>query len=150
MQDIEQTLQSAGLKATTPRVKVLEFFHGSKHRHFSAEEVFRHLVEEKIDIGLATVYRALAQLVEAGILSSGTLGSTTAVFELNEGKRHDHVICLNCGRVDEFFDPLIEARQKTVAEELGYLLSGHHLVLHGYCRDCRPTKSRPEGKKGRG
>lgn len=149
MQDIEQTLQSAGLRATSPRMKVLEFFLGSKRRHFSAEEVFRHLVEEKIDIGLATVYRVLAQLVEAGILSSGTLGSTTAVFELNEGKRHDHVICLNCGRVDEFFDPLIEARQKAVAEELGYLLSGHHLVLHGYCRDCRPKQDKPKRTPGK-
>lgn len=140
--EFEQQLQSAGLKATAPRLKVLEFFRSSKRRHFSAEEVFRHLVEEKVDVGLATVYRVLGQLVEVGILSSGTLGSTTAVYELNEGKHHDHVICLNCGRVDEFSDPLIEARQKIVAEELGYLLSGHHLVLHGYCRDCRPKQTR--------
>lgn len=143
-QDIELELQSAGLKATSPRMKVLEFFHSSKRRHFSAEDVFRHLVEEKIDIGLATVYRVLGQLVEVGILSSGTLGSTTAMFELNEGKHHDHVVCLNCGRVDEFADPVIEARQKTVADELGYLLSGHHLILHGYCRDCRPKQGKPK------
>jgi Fur family transcriptional regulator, ferric uptake regulator len=151
IQEIEQQLQSAGLRATTPRVKVLEFFRTSKRRHFSAEDVFRHLVEEKLDIGLATVYRALGQLVEVGILSSGTLGSTTAVYELNEGQHHDHVICLNCGRVDEFSDPLIEARQKIVADDLGYLFSGHHLVLYGYCPDCRPqqTKPTPAWKKNR-
>ncbi len=149
MQDVEQALQSAGLKVTAPRVTVLEFFRSSKHLHFSAEDVFRHLVDLRIDIGLATVYRVLSQLVEVGILSTSTLGSTKAVYELNEGNRHDHVVCLNCGRVDEFSDPVIDARQKTVAEELGYLLSGHHLVLHGYCRDCRPKqgKSRTAGKK---
>jgi len=145
-QDIEQQLQSAGLKATAPRMKVLAFFRTSHRRHFTAEDVFRHLVEEKIDVGLATVYRVLGQLVEVGILSSGTLGSTTAVYELNEGQHHDHVICLNCGRVDEFSDPLIEARQKIVAEDLGYLLSDHHLVLHGYCRDCRPKQTRTRSR----
>ncbi len=146
-QEIEQELQSAGLKATTPRIKILEFFRRSKRRHFSAEEIFRHLVEQDIEMGLATVYRVLGQLVEAGILSSGTLGSTTAVYELNEGKHHDHVICLNCGRVDEFSDPIIEARQKSVAEELGYLLSGHQLVLHGYCPNCRPKQAKSSAAK---
>lgn len=149
MQDVEQTLQSAGLRATTPRIKVLEFFRTSKHLHFSAEDVYRHVVEEKIDVGLATVYRVLSQLVDAGILSSGMLDSTKVVYELNEGVRHDHIVCLNCGRVDEFSDPVIEARQKGVADELGYLLSGHQLVLHGYCADCRPRqgKSKRPGKK---
>ncbi|WP_028228870.1 ferric iron uptake transcriptional regulator [Paraburkholderia ferrariae] len=139
-----EELQSAGLRATIPRVKVLEFFRHADHRHFSAEDVFRHLVEDKVDIGLATVYRVLAQLEEAGLLTSGMLDSSKVVYELNEGKRHDHIICLNCGKVDEFSDPLIDARQKAVADALGYMLTGHQLVLHGYCAKCRP---KPHGAK---
>ncbi len=137
-----EQLQGAGLRATLPRVKVLEFFAAARPRHVSAEDVFRHLMAEKIDIGLATVYRVLSQFVEAGILTSGTLDGNRHVFELNDGKRHDHIICLSCGKVDEFSDPLIDGREKAAADALGYLLTGHHLVLHGYCADCRP-KQRP-------
>ncbi|WP_347558037.1 Fur family transcriptional regulator [Robbsia sp. KACC 23696] len=137
MQQIERQLQSAGLKATIPRIQVLSFFRGTKRRHASAEEVFRHLARADVDIGLATVYRVLGQLVEVGILASGTLNSAAAVYELNEGPHHDHVICVRCGRVDEFSDPVIEARQKLMAEELGYTLDSHHLVLRGYCAACR-------------
>ncbi len=126
------------MRATLPRVKVLEFFAAARPRHVSAEGVFRHLVAEKIDIGLATVYRVLSQFVEAGILTSGTLDSNRHVYELNDGKRHDHIICLACGKVDEFSDPLIDGREKAAADSLGYLLTGHHLVLHGYCAECRP------------
>lgn len=137
-----EQLQGAGLRATLPRVKVLEFFAAAGPRHVSAEDVFRHLMAEKIDIGLATVYRVLSQFVEAAILTSGTLDGNRHVFELNDGKRHDHIICLSCGKVDEFSDPLIDGREKAAADALGYLLTGHHLVLHGYCADCRP-KQRP-------
>lgn len=141
---VHEQLQGAGLRATLPRVKVLEFFAAARPRHVSAEDVFRHLVAEKIDIGLATVYRVLSQFVEAGILTSGTLDSNRHVYELNDGKRHDHIICLACGKVDEFSDPLIDGREKAAADSLGYLLTGHHLVLHGYCAECRP-KSRGGG-----
>ncbi|PXW25041.1 Fur family transcriptional regulator [Paraburkholderia caballeronis] len=144
LQQVLDELQSAGLRATTPRVKVLEFFRTSGHRHCSAEDVFRQLVDAKVDIALATVYRALAQLVEAGILTSGVIDSSKVVYELNEGKRHDHIVCINCGRIDEFSDPLMDARQKAVSDGLGYLLTGHQLVLHGYCSNCRPE---PQGKK---
>jgi Fur family transcriptional regulator, ferric uptake regulator len=140
--DIEQNLQSVGLKVTTARVKILQFFHGTRRRHFRAEEVYRHLIEEDIDIGLATVYRALGHLVEAGMLSSGTLTSTgAAIYELNEGKNHDHVVCLRCGQVDEFSDPVIEAQERLAAQKLGYQLSSHHLVLYGYCAHCRLENS---------
>lgn len=139
-----EELQGAGLRITMPRVKVLEFFRTSDYRHCSAEDVFRHLVEEKVEIGLATVYRVLAQLVEAGILTTSMLDSSKMVYELNQGKRHDHIVCVNCGRVDEFSDPLMDGRQKAVADTLGYVLTGHQLVLHGYCSNCRP---KPQGGK---
>lgn len=144
---VVEELQSAGLRITTPRVKVLEFFRSTESRHCSAEDVFRHLVEEKVEIGLATVYRVLGQLVDAGILTSSMLDSTKLVYELNQGKRHDHIICVNCGRVDEFSDPLMDGRQKAVADGLGYVLTGHQLVLHGYCSACRPKPQDPSTRK---
>ncbi|SAL45089.1 ferric uptake regulator family protein [Caballeronia sordidicola] len=141
---VSEELQGAGLRITTPRVKVLEFFRTTGYRHCSAEEVFRHLVEQKVEIGLATVYRVLAQLVDAGILTTSMLDSSKMVYELNEGKRHDHIVCLCCGRVDEFSDPLMDGRQKAIADSLDYVLTGHQLVLHGYCSNCRP---KPQGIK---
>lgn len=131
-------LKNVGLKATVARVKVLEIFHSSDTGHLSAEEVFRQLLEQGIDVGLATVYRVLAQFEEVGILSKSTFDATRVIYELNKGKHHDHIVCLGCGRVDEFYDGVIEARQKMVADTLGYMLSEHQLSLYGYCKNCRP------------
>jgi Fur family ferric uptake transcriptional regulator len=135
-----QNLHRVGLKATLPRMRVLEVIRTSKQRHLSAEDVYRRLAEENVDIGLATVYRVLAQLEQAGILARSTFDSGKAVFEINEGVHHDHLICVSCGRVDEFYDPAIERRQVAVAEAKGYELQEHSLALYGVCSQCKSAK----------
>ena len=117
-----QSLKDSGLKATLPRRKILELFEGSKVRHLSAEDVYKALIGEGIDVGLATVYRVLTQF-ETG----------KAVYELNQGGHHDHLLCLQCGRVEEFYDPEIEKRQSEVARQRGFNLHGHSLSLYADC-----------------
>jgi Fur family ferric uptake transcriptional regulator len=126
-------LKSNGLKATLPRLKILEVFQSGAQRHMTAEDVFRHLLLEHTDIGLATVYRVLTQFEQAGILSRNRFESGKAVYELNEGQHHDHVVCLDCGRVEEFYDPEIEARQQAVAEAKGFVIADHALSLYAHC-----------------
>lgn len=126
-------LKNIGLKATLPRLKILEIFQRSSVRHLTAEDVYRGLLSEQLDIGLATVYRVLTQFEQAGLLSRSNFESGKAVFELNEGTHHDHLVCLDCGRVEEFFDPEIEKRQHMVAEERGFKLHEHALALYGTC-----------------
>ena len=126
-------LKNSGLKATLPRIRVLEVFQTSTQRHMSAEDVYKHLLAEGSDVGLATVYRVLMQFEQAGILSRNHFESGKAVFELNEGKHHDHLVCLDCGRVEEFFDPEIEKRQKSVAHTRGFELQDHALALYAVC-----------------
>jgi Fur family ferric uptake transcriptional regulator len=137
-------IKSTGLKVTVPRVKVLSIFETSKVRHLSAEDVYKLMLAEDMDIGLATVYRVLTQFEQAGILLRSNFESGKAVFELNEGSHHDHLVCLDCGRVEEFFDEKIEDRQKKIAEEKGFQLEEHALALYGHCtkRNCvhRPRK----------
>jgi Fur family ferric uptake transcriptional regulator len=131
-------LKSTGLKATLPRLKILEVFQGSKLRHMTAEDVYRVLLDERSDIGLATVYRVLTQFEQAGLLSRSNFESGKAVYELNEGHHHDHLVCLDCGRVEEFYDPDIEKRQQAVAEARGFALQEHALSLYASCTktDC--------------
>jgi len=126
-------LKNSGLKATLPRIKVLEVFQKTKERHMSAEDVFRALLAEHADVGLATVYRVLMQFEQAGILSRNHFETGKAVFELNEGKHHDHLVCLDCGRVEEFFDAEIEKRQRSVAQTRGFELQDHALALYAVC-----------------
>ncbi len=126
-------LKSSGLKATLPRIKILEIFQRSERRHMTAEDVFKALLAEGADIGLATVYRVLMQFEQAGLLSRSNFESGKAVFELNEGQHHDHLVCLDCGRVEEFFDPAIEQRQREVALERGFALQEHSLALYARC-----------------
>ena len=134
----------SGLKATVPRLKILEIFQTSEQRHLSAEDVYRILLNEHMDIGLATVYRVLTQFEQAGLLSRNNFESGKAIFELNEGKHHDHLVCLDCGRVEEFFDADIEQRQQSIARERGFALQEHALSLYGNCtkNDCphRPKR----------
>lgn len=137
-----EELKNAGLKATVSRVKILELFHASSVDHLSVEEVHRQLIDDGMDIGLATVYRVLAQFESVGIVIKSTFDATKVIYELNNGPHHDHIVCLGCGRVDEFHDPVIEARQKMAAESLGYLLSEHQLSLYGYCGQCRPKPNK--------
>ena len=126
-------LKTLGLKATLPRLKILEIFQGGKQRHMSAEDVYRVLIAENMDIGLATVYRVLMQFEHAGILRRSNFESGKAVFEINEGHHHDHLVCLQCGYVEEFFDASIEERQQRVAKERGFQLQDHALALYGNC-----------------
>ena len=126
-------LKNNGLKATLPRLKILEVFQRGQQRHMTAEDVFRILLSENTDIGLATVYRVLMQFEQAGILSRNHFESGKAVYELNEGQHHDHMVCLDCGRVEEFYDPEIESRQQAVAEAKGFVIADHALSLYAHC-----------------
>mgnify|MGYP000923094553 FL=1 len=126
-------LKSSGLKATLPRIKILEIFQRSQQRHMTAEDVFKSLLMDGADIGLATVYRVLMQFEQAGLLSRSDFDSGTSVFELNEGQQHGHLVCLTCGRVEEFFDPEIEQRQRAVAQAQGFDLQDHALSLYAVC-----------------
>jgi Fur family ferric uptake transcriptional regulator len=131
-------LKSSGLKATLPRIKILEVFQKTTQRHMTAEDVFKALLADGSDIGLATVYRVLMQFEQAGILSRSHFESGKSVFELNEGQHHDHLVCLTCGRVEEFYDAEIEQRQRAVASARGFELHDHALALYGACtkKDC--------------
>lgn len=127
-------LKNIGLKATLPRLKILEIFQNSTIRHLTAEDVYRHLLHEELDIGLATVYRVLTQFEQAGLLSRSNFESGKAVFELNEGSHHDHLVCMDCGLVEEFYDAEIERRQQLIAKQRGFELHEHALSLYGTCR----------------
>ena len=126
-------LKNSGLKATLPRIKVLEVFQKTSQRHMSAEDVYKMLLAEGADVGLATVYRMLMQFEQAGLLSRTHFETGKAVFELNEGKHHDHLVCIDCGRVEEFFDAEIEKRQRSIAHTRGFELHDHALALYAVC-----------------
>ena len=129
-------LKSTGLKATLPRLKILEIFQKGAQRHMTAEDVFRVLLEERSDIGLATVYRVLTQFEQAGILIRSNFESGKAVYELNEGQHHDHFVCTACGKVEEFYDPEIEKRQNLIAQAKGWVVHDHAMALYGQCANC--------------
>jgi Fur family ferric uptake transcriptional regulator len=131
-----QSLKNMGLKATFPRLKILELFEKSTLRHMTAEDVYRMLLAENMDIGLATVYRVLTQFEQAGLLERHFFESGKAVFEVNRGKHHDHLVCVECGKVEEFYDPEIEKRQNAVADERGFTIQDHALYIYGRCADC--------------
>lgn len=142
-----QDLRNAGLKATLPRMKILEIFERRQARHMTAEDVYRVLLAEKMDVGLATVYRVLTQFEQAGVLKRNNFESGKAVFELDEGGHHDHLVCLDCGRVEEFYDPSIEERQNAVAKARGYILQEHALSLYANCvrENCEHKVQRQAG-----
>lgn len=126
-------LKASGLKATLPRLKILEIFQNSEVRHLTAEDVYKILLSENMDVGLATVYRVLTQFEQAGLLNRNHFETGKAIFELNAGSHHDHLVCLDCGRVEEFFDEAIEARQNTVAADRGFKIAEHALAIYGNC-----------------
>jgi Fur family ferric uptake transcriptional regulator len=135
-------LKSTGLKATIPRLKILEVFQRSTQRHLTAEDVFRVLLQERSDVGLATVYRVLTQFEQASILSRSHFESGKSVYELNEGQHHDHLVCLDCGKVEEFYDAEIEKRQNAVAKANGFAISDHALSLYANCtKDNCPNRA---------
>ncbi len=137
-----EELKTNGLKATLPRLTVLEVFQRSGERHLAAGDVYKVLLSEGSDIGLATVYRVLMQFTQARLLSRRHFEEGRAVFELNEGRHHDHMVCLRCGKVQEFFDPAIEQRQRELAEQHGFELHEHALAMYGLCSapECRGQK----------
>ncbi len=134
-----QELRDAGLKVTLPRVKILEILERSDARHISAEDMYKALLESGEDIGLATVYRVLTQFETAGLVTRHHFEGGHSVFELNQGAHHDHILCVKCGRVDEFVDSEIEARQKKIASAKGYEMTDHSLYIYGICSSCRKT-----------
>src|ERR1700733_8144819 len=126
-------LRKAGLKVTLPRLKILEILESSQTRHLSAEDIYRSLLESNEDIGLATVYRVLTQFEAAGLVTRHHFEDGMAVFEINHGTHHDHIVCLDCGRVEEFMDTGIEERQGSVAKKLGFEIRDHSLIMYGHC-----------------
>lgn len=143
-------LKSIGLKATYPRLKILDLFHKLQDegapRHVTAEDVYRHLLADGLDIGLATVYRVLTQFEQAGLLQRHHFESGKSIFELNEGTHHDHLVCVNCGRVEEFYDAEIEKRQHKVAAEKGFAVHDHALYLYVECKKESCPHRKPELK----
>jgi Fur family ferric uptake transcriptional regulator len=139
-------LKNTGLKATVPRLKILELFQKSGLRHMSAEDVYRMALEDRADIGLATIYRVLMQFDQAGFLSRSQFEGGKSVYELNQGQHHDHLVCLDCGRVEEFFDEAIEHRQHEVAAAKGYEIADHALSIYAHCTKTNCT-NRPKNSR---
>jgi Fur family ferric uptake transcriptional regulator len=131
-------LKKAGLKITLPRLKILQILEkASDQHHLSAEDVYRILLESGEDIGLATVYRVLTQFQEAGLVTRHNFEGGHSIFELNHGHHHDHLVCVKCGRVEEFVDPIIEERQQAIASKAGYEITDHSLNIYGICKQCQ-------------
>ena len=136
METKNQQIKQAGLKVTLPRVKILQILEASEKRHVSAEDVYRMLLDNAEEIGLATVYRVLTQFEAAGLVCRHHFESGQSVFELNRGGHHDHLVCLSCARVVEFVDEVIEARQRAIAEKHDFVIEDHALVIYGICPRC--------------
>ncbi len=134
-----QDIRNAGLKVTLPRVKILEMLERRQgsDRHLTAEEVYKFLLSEGEEIGLATVYRVLTQFEAAGLVKRHHFEGGNSVFELNRGDHHDHMLCVKCGRVEEFSDEIIEQRQQDIADRLSFKLTDHSLCLYGVCARCQ-------------
>ncbi|RZT08088.1 Fur family transcriptional regulator, ferric uptake regulator [Duganella sp. CF402] len=126
-------LKASGLKATLPRIKILDIFQNSEVRHLTAEDVYKILLADNMDVGLATVYRVLTQFEQAGLLNRNHFETGKAIFELNAGSHHDHLVCVDCGRVEEFYDEAIEERQHAIAQERGFKIAEHALAIYGNC-----------------
>ena len=143
----KQDLRDAGLKVTAPRIKILELLEKSKDRHLTAEAIYRQLIEAGEEIGLATVYRVLTQFEAAGLVTRHHFEGGQAVFELDRGPHHDHIVCIHCGRVEEFYDKVIEERQRTIAEKLGFTLRDHAMTLYGECSNANCPGRKAKGAK---
>lgn len=135
-------LKKAGLKVTTPRLKILQILENAKEHHLSAEDVFKILLDSGEDIGLATVYRVLTQFEEAGLVIRHNFEGGYSVFEMDHGEHHDHLVCVKCGNVEEFMDEVIERRQQEIAKQAGYTITDHSLNIYGFCRACQVSKSK--------
>ncbi|NNJ98730.1 MAG: ferric iron uptake transcriptional regulator [Gammaproteobacteria bacterium] len=134
-------LKKAGLKVTLPRMKILDLMESSTVRHQSAEDIYQTLRDEGEEVGLATVYRVLTQFEAAGLVTRHHFEGGQAVFELNREGHHDHIICVGCGKVEEFVDEIIEDQQAKIAEDKGYQITDHSLILYGKCPECQKASS---------
>lgn len=132
----DQELRNAGLKVTAPRIKVLSILEAHSDSHLSAEDVYRILLEQGDDVGLATVYRVLTQFETAGIVQRHNFEGGHAVFELDQGAHHDHLVCVQCGAVQEFLDDEIERRQLLIAQQHNFKMTDHSLTIYGQCSEC--------------
>lgn len=142
-----RALKKAGLKNTLPRLKILQLFEGQQFQHLTAEEIYKKLVEMGEDIGLATVYRVLTQFESAGLITRHHFEEGVSVFEWAEGPHHDHIICVKCGKIEEFLDTIIESRQKTIAQKYHFAIMDHCMYLYGFCELCRKEQNPPQSKK---
>jgi Fur family ferric uptake transcriptional regulator len=133
-------LKKAGLKATLPRIKILQILEENPLRHMSAEDVYKVLLGTGEDVGLATVYRVLTQFETAGLVARHHFEGGQSVFEINQGEHHDHILCVGCGKVDEFVDEVIEQRQRAIAKKAGYVMTDHSLYIYGMCGECQKKK----------
>lgn len=132
-----QELKKAGLKATLPRIRILDILANSGHRHMSAEDVYKALLEAGEEVGLATVYRVLTQFETAGLVVRHHFEGGHSVFEIDQGGHHDHILCVRCGRIVEFVDEVIEQRQEKIAQEKGFAMTDHSLYIYGICGTCQ-------------
>lgn len=140
-----QELKQVGLKVTLPRMKILDMLQEQRDQHLSAEDIYKALLASGEEIGLATVYRVLAQFETAGLVTRHYFDGGQSVFELDQGGHHDHIVCVQCGHIEEFYDETIEKRQRTVAENHQFDLANHSLILYGDCtRELCPHRSSPE------
>lgn len=135
MENLE--LRKAGLKVTLPRIKILQILENAQARHLSAEDVYKSLLDSDEDVGLATVYRVLTQFESAGLIKRHNFENGHAVFEIDSGTHHDHIVCVKCGKVDEFVDDIIEERQEKIAVQQGYQITDHNLTIYGICQVCQ-------------
>ena len=132
-----EELREAGLKITLPRIKILQILENSEVRHVSAEDIYKLLLDNQEEVGLATIYRVLTQFEEAGLVARHHFEGGHSVFEIAQDSHHDHLVCVKCGLVEEFSDEEIESRQRIVAEKLGFVLTDHNLNMYGLCADCK-------------
>jgi Fur family ferric uptake transcriptional regulator len=132
-----QELRDAGLKVTLPRVKILQILESSATKHLSAEDIYKALIEADEDVGLATVYRVLTQFETAGLVERHHFEGGSSIFELTSVDHHDHIVCNGCGRVEEFFDQIIESQQEAIAKKYGFTITDHSMYLYGLCSDCQ-------------
>ena len=132
-----QDLKKAGLKVTLPRMKILELLQNADQRHLSAEDIYKLLLDADEEIGLATIYRVLTQFEAAGLVTRHHFESGQAVFELERGEHHDHLVCIKCGKVEEFKNETIESCQDKIAKQAGYRITDHSLIIYGVCPDCQ-------------
>ena len=130
-------LKSVGLRVTSPRLKILEVLESSDNHHLSAEDIYKSLISQNIEVGIATIYRVLTQFEEAGMINKLNFDNGQSVFELSNVEHHDHLVCIKCGKIDEFTDEVIEKHQNKVAEKYGYQLTDYCLYLYGLCKKCQ-------------